>query len=104
MPMNTNDGYSYEVDKEDLFTDMNQWNEELAGILAELIDITLPEKHLKILRFMREDTVTNGVPPTLRGMQTAGGFPVKDLFQLFLGKPAKKMAYLAGFRKPVGCV
>ena len=32
------------------------------------------------------------------------GVPVKDLFRLFPQKPAKKMAYVAGLPKPVGCV
>ncbi len=45
-----------------------------------------------------------GVTPTLRRMQTVGGFDIRELFRLFPGKPAKKMAYLAGLPKPVGCV
>ena len=32
------------------------------------------------------------------------GIPVKELFALFPGKPAKKMAYVAGLPKPKGCV
>ena len=53
---------------------------------------------------MREDAAQNGPTPTLRRMQTVGGFDVKELFKLFPGKPAKKMAYLAGLPKRVGCV
>jgi len=30
--------------------------------------------------------------------------PTKRLFELFPKKPAKKIAYLAGLPKPVGCV
>lgn len=37
-------------------------------------------------------------------MQAVGGFDIKELFRLYPGKPAKKMAYLAGLKKPVGCV
>ena len=37
-------------------------------------------------------------------MQTVGGFDIKELFALYPGKPAKKMSWLAGLRKPVGCV
>lgn len=104
MATNTIDGFSFDVDEEGFFTDPSQWSEELATILAELIGITLTEEHLRVLRFMREDAASAGVTPTLRRMQTAGGFPVKELFTLFPGKPAKKMAYLAGVRKPAGCV
>ena len=32
------------------------------------------------------------------------GIPIKELFALFPGKPAKKMAYIAGLPKPRGCV
>ena len=53
---------------------------------------------------MREDSALSGVTPTLRRMQTVGGYDVKTLFSLFPGKPAKKMAWLAGLKKPVGCV
>jgi tRNA 2-thiouridine synthesizing protein E len=40
----------------------------------------------------------------LRRVSTVGGIPTKELFQLFPKKPAKKMAYIAGLPKPVGCV
>jgi tRNA 2-thiouridine synthesizing protein E len=37
-------------------------------------------------------------------VSTLAGVGVKDLFTLFPGKPAKKMAYIAGLPKPQGCV
>lgn len=104
MPKNTIDQFSFDVDEEGFFTDASQWSEELATRLATLIDIDLGAKHLEVLNFARSDAASTGVTPTLRRMQTAGGFNVKDLFRLFPGKPAKKIAYLAGLRKPVGCV
>lgn len=105
MPTNVIDGYTFDVDAEGFFADREQWSEGLARILAELIGIDeLTEAHLAPLRFMRDDHARTGVTPTLRRMQAAGGFDVKDLFALFPGKPAKKMAYLAGLKKPVGCV
>ena len=45
-----------------------------------------------------------GRPPTLRRVSTQAGIPIKELFVLFPGKPAKKMAYVAGLPKPKGCV
>lgn len=105
MPTNTVDGFTFEVDAEGFFTDREQWSEDLARILAEFIGIDeLTEEHLAPLRFMRTDQAATGVTPTLRRMHAAGGFDIKDLFALFPGKPAKKMAYLAGLKKPVGCV
>lgn len=104
MPTNTLNGRTFEVDEEGFLTRREEWNEDLATDLAALIGIELDEAHLAPLRFMREDSSTSGVTPTLRRMQTVGGYDVKDLFALFPGKPAKKMAWLAGLKKPVGCV
>jgi tRNA 2-thiouridine synthesizing protein E len=37
-------------------------------------------------------------------MAQEGGFSTKEMFTLFPKKPAKKLAYIAGLPKPVGCV
>ncbi len=105
MPINTIDGRSFEVDKEGFFVNRDEWDEELAATLAPLLGIDeLTEAHLAPLRFMRADQAETGVTPTLRRMQAVGKFDVKELFALFPGKPAKKLSYLAGLKKPVGCV
>ena len=104
MPTNTINGRSFEVDEEGFFVNRDEWSEDLAKDLAPLIGIELDEDHLAPLRFMRDDAAASGVTPTLRRMQTVGGFDIKTLFALYPGKPAKKMSWLAGLRKPVGCV
>jgi glycine/D-amino acid oxidase-like deaminating enzyme len=55
-------------------------------------------------RIVRADYADQGQTATLRRVSTVGGIPTKELFQLFPKKPAKKMAYIAGLPKPVGCV
>ena len=105
MATNTIDGYTFDIDAEGFFTDREQWSQELAGILAELVGIEeMTPAHWAPLHFMRADHAKTGVTPTLRRMQAEGGFDIRELFTLFPGKPAKKMAYLAGLKKPVGCV
>lgn len=104
MPTNTLGGVSFDVNAEGFFTDREQWSEELATQLAALISLELTADHWAAIHFMRQDSATTGVTPTLRRMQSVGGFPVKELFRLFPVKPAKKMAWLAGLPKPVGCV
>ncbi len=104
MATNTLNSRSFEVNEEGFFTDRDQWSEELAVDLAALIDIDMDEAHWAPIRFMRQDSATTGVTPTLRRMQAVGGFDVKELYRLFPVKPAKKMAWLAGLPKPVGCV
>ncbi|HSN12007.1 MAG TPA: TusE/DsrC/DsvC family sulfur relay protein [Propionibacteriaceae bacterium] len=105
MPTNTIGGYTFAVNDEGFFTNREEWSEPLAELLAGLVGIDeLTDAHWAALRFMRDDQAKTGVTPTLRSMQTQGKFDVKELFALFPGKPAKKMSYLAGLPKPVGCV
>jgi TusE/DsrC/DsvC family sulfur relay protein len=92
------------VDAEGFLTDYNEWNEDLAEQLAAQIGIELTDAHLRVLGFLRADYKTQGETATLRRVSTQAGIPIKELFALFPGKPAKKMAYIAGLPKPVGCV
>lgn len=92
------------VDAEGFLTEYDEWNEEVARELAKNIGIELTDAHMAVIRFLRADFKATGETPTLRRCTNAGGFTTKDLFQLFPQKPAKKMAYIAGLKKPVGCV
>lgn len=105
MPTNTIEGFTFAVNDEGFLLNRDEWSEQLAQVLANLVGIgELTQSHWAALRFMRDDQAKTGVTPTLRRMQTQGKFDVKELFTLFPGKPAKLMAYLAGLPKPVGCV
>ena len=97
-------GHEVHVDDEGFMTVYEEWSEELANQLATNIGIELGERHLEAIRFLRDDFKVEGVTPTLRRVSTNAGIPTKELFQLFPKKPAKKMAYIAGLPKPVGCV
>jgi TusE/DsrC/DsvC family sulfur relay protein len=92
------------VDAEGFLTEYGEWDDELARQLAAAIGIELTEAHWKAIRFLREDYPTRGETATLRRVSSLAGIPVKELFTLFPGKPAKKMAYIAGLPKPHGCV
>ena len=104
MPVTELDGHQVHVDEEGFLTEYDEWDEELAKVLAAQIGIDLTEEHWKVIRFLREDFKTQGETATSRRVQTAGGVPVKEQFALFPKKPAKKMAYIAGLPKPKGCV
>jgi len=92
------------VDAEGFLTDYAEWNDDLARQLATAIGIELTDAHWKAIRFLREDYAAQGETATLRRVSTLAGIPIKELFTLFPGKPAKKMAYIAGLPKPQGCV
>jgi TusE/DsrC/DsvC family sulfur relay protein len=104
MPVTTIGTAQVHVDAEGFLTEYGEWDDELARQLAAAIGIELAEAHWKAIRFLREDYPTQGETATLRRVSTLAGIPVKELFTLFPGKPAKKMAYIAGLPKPHGCV
>ena len=97
-------GRRVEVDGEGFFVDPDAWTSEMAVELAADLELTLDTERMDVLRFVRADYAARGTSPTLRRMKTVGGFQTRRLFELFPGKPAKKIAYLAGVPKPVGCV
>jgi TusE/DsrC/DsvC family sulfur relay protein len=72
--------------------------------LAEQIGISMTPRHWEAIHFVREDYHRQGETPTLRRVAIIGGIPIKELFQLFPGRPAKKMAYIAELPNPRGCV
>lgn len=98
------DGHTVDIDEEGFLTDPSQWSPELAKTLAANIGIELTEDHLAAIEFARRDCAETGETPTLRRMASEGGVSTKQMFALFPKKPAKKMAYVAGLPKPVGCV
>ncbi len=104
MTVTTIAGHNVHVDAEGFLTSYDEWDEELAGVLAGQIGIELTPAHRKILEFLRSDFVEHGETATLRRVTTSTGVPTRTLFALFPGKPAKKMAYVAGLPKPRGCV
>ena len=104
MPTTTIDGHEVHVDEEGFMTEYTEWDETLGKALAAQIGIDMTDDHWKAIRFLREDFAAQGETPTLRRVSTVGGIPTKQLFVLFPQKPAKKMAYVAGLPKPLGCV
>ena len=104
MSVATMQGREIHLDEEGFLTDPSEWDEALAQELAANIGITLTDRHLEVIRFARADQAEQGETPTLRRMSASGGFATKELFQLFPKKPAKKLSYIAGLQKPVGCV
>jgi tRNA 2-thiouridine synthesizing protein E len=104
MPTTTIAGHPVDVNEEGFLTDPTQWTEDLGSELATMIGITMTDTHWELVKFLRSDFAAMGETPTLRRVSTQTGTPVKELFTLFPGKPAKKMAYVSGLPKPKGCV
>ncbi len=104
MPVTTIAGREVHVNDEGFLTVYDEWDEDLGKALAAQIGIDLTAAHWKVIRFLREDFATQFETATTRRVETVGGVPVKEQFELFPKKPQKKMAYIAGLPKPTGCV
>jgi tRNA 2-thiouridine synthesizing protein E len=104
MPVTEINSHQIHVDDEGFLTEYDEWDENLAVVLASRIGIDLTDAHWKVIRFLRDDYKTQRDTATTRRVQAIGGVPVKEQFALFPKKPAKKMAYIAGLPKPHGCV
>ncbi len=104
MPLASIDGRSVHVDDEGFLTEYDEWDEDLAKVLASQIGVDMTDDHWKAIRFLRSDFKEHGETATIRRVDVVGGISTKDLFRLFPKKPAKKMAYIAGLPKPRGCV
>lgn len=97
-------GKQVNVNEEGFLTKFDEWDEEIAKVLADQIGVEMTDAHWNVIKFLREDFTKEGETATTRRVQTVGGIPVKEQFVLFPKKPAKKMAYIAGLPKPKGCV
>jgi TusE/DsrC/DsvC family sulfur relay protein len=104
MPVIEIAGKPVHVNEEGFLTEFAEWDEGIAKVLADQIGIEMDPKRWEIINFLRADFKTEGETATSRRVQTVGGVPVKEQFELFPKKPAKKMAYIAGLPTPKGCV
>lgn len=97
-------GKQIEFDAEGFMINPEDWDKEIAAVLASDLGITLSDRHWTIIEFCREDYTNVGEAPTLRRITQQSGVPTKELYQLFPKGPAKKVAYVSGLGKPTGCI
>ena len=83
MPVTTLAGRDIHVDEEGFLTEYDEWDEDLAKVLAANINLDLTDDHWKAIRFVREDYKAQGETPTVRRIAPVGGIDTKTLFQLF---------------------
>jgi tRNA 2-thiouridine synthesizing protein E len=97
-------GRDIEVNEEGYLVDPTQWDESIASAIAEEESVgSLTEKHMKLIRFLREQQ-SKGVALTIRGIGKSGLITIKEFYELFPGGPLKKASKIAGIPKPVGCI
>ena len=92
-----------QLNPEGYLTDVDQWNPEVAKLLAEEEEITLTEDHWKVLDYLREQ-YKNEVALTIRRVGKSGVVTIKEFYQLFPKGPLKISSRLAGIPKPASCI
>jgi tRNA 2-thiouridine synthesizing protein E len=99
-------GKPVEVNEEGFLLHPEEWNEELALLLAkeeESLD-RLTDDHWVVIRFIRQHYEQTRTAPMVRSICKTTGMPLKKVYELFPSGPAKGACKLAGLPKPDGCV
>jgi tRNA 2-thiouridine synthesizing protein E len=104
-------GKSYETDEEGYLADLNQWEPEVATVMAQADDTELTDAHWEVINFLREYYEEYQIAPAVRVLTKAIGKKLgkdkgnsKYLYELFPYGPAKQACKYAGLPKPTGCV
>lgn len=110
MPLEVN-GNSLETDEEGYLANMNDWQPEVATVMAEIDECDLSENHWEVINFLREYYEEYQIAPAVRILTKAVGRKLgkdkgnsKYLYELFPQGPAKQACKYAGLPKPTGCV
>ncbi|MEE9342183.1 MAG: TusE/DsrC/DsvC family sulfur relay protein [Gammaproteobacteria bacterium] len=104
-------GKTLEVDEEGYLADLNQWEPEVATIMAKEEGHELTDTHWEVINFLREYYEEYQIAPAVRVLTKAIGKKLgkdkgnsKYLYELFPYGPAKQACKYAGLPKPTGCV
>ena len=104
-------GKSLETDEEGYLANLNDWEKDVATVMAKQDDIDLSEDHWEIINFLREYYEEYQIAPAVRVLTKAVGKKLgkdkgnsKYLYELFPYGPGKQACKFAGLPKPTGCV
>ena len=106
MATKTIAGVTVQVNDEGYLTVPSEWTKEIAVEIAKEEGIAeMTADHWKVIDFARQSAASSGgASPTLRTITDGVGITTKELFAFFPKGPAKKVAKIAGIKKPEGCV
>lgn len=96
-------GVPVELNEQGYFVIPDQWNKEIAKVIAQEEGIELTEEHFEVLNFLR-DQYRKDIALTVRRVGNSGVTTIKDFYRLFPGAPLKKASKIAGIPKPVSCI
>ncbi len=100
-----------DLDKEGFLRNLEQWNEEVAEVLARNEGIKLNSEHWEILHLLREFYSRYQLAPATRALSNYVKKELEPekgrsayLMRLFGGSAAKNAAKIAGLPKPDNCL
>lgn len=104
-------GKSVECDEEGYITNLDDWSEDLAGLIAKDEGVDMSPEHWEVVNFLREYYQEYQIAPAVRVLTKAAAKRLgpekgsnKYLYELFPYGPAKQACKIAGLPKPTGCV
>jgi dissimilatory sulfite reductase related protein len=97
-------GVLLEVDEQGFIQDKEKWSEAVARAYAAKEGINeLTADHIKIINYLREYYLANGICPMVRRLVKDSGFSLKQLYDLFPEGPANSACKWAGIPQASGC-
>jgi tRNA 2-thiouridine synthesizing protein E len=104
-------GKSFEVDEEGYLVNLADWDENIAGYLAQEEKVDMTDSHWEVVNFLREYYSEYQIAPAIRVLTKAIAKKLgpdkgnnKYLYELFPYGPAKQACKIAGLPKPTGCI
>ena len=104
-------GKSFETDEEGYLANLNDWEKDVATVMAKEDVIELSDDHWEFINFLREYYEEYQIAPAVRVLTKAVGKKLgkdkgnsKYLYELFPYGPGKQACKFAGLPKPTGCV
>ena len=104
-------GKQIEVDEEGYLSNLNEWEKDIAEVMAKEDNIELSDDHWEIINFLREYYEEYQIAPAVRVLTKAVGKKLgkdkgnsKYLYEVFPYGPGKQACKFAGLPKPTGCV
>lgn len=96
-------GKTVNLNEEGYFTDMTQWDRDVAAAMAKEEGLELGNRHYDVLEYLREQQKKD-VALTIRGVGKSGVVDIKEFYELFPKGPLKISSKLAGIPKPKSCI
>ncbi|MBT8419327.1 MAG: TusE/DsrC/DsvC family sulfur relay protein [Gammaproteobacteria bacterium] len=97
------DGKELETTETGFLANLDDWNEQVANVIAEEESITLTERHWDVIKYLRDEYFNNREnQPNTRTMVKELGklwgekIDTKAIFDLFPGNPSKQAGRIGG--------